>query len=61
MGPEKGLTTARLLDSKRIMATGTQPDQIKGIIKYFLSMKRGEELNTDEFDVYTKKGDEILL
>ena len=61
MGPEEGFKTARLLDSKRIMATGTQPNEIKGLIKYFLSTKQDDELKNDEFDVYTKKGDEVLL
>ena len=61
MGPKEGFKTARLLDSKRIMATGTQPNEIKGLIKYFLSTKQDGELKNDEFDVYTKKGDEVLL
>jgi len=61
MGPKKGFKAARLLDSKRIMATGTQPNEIKGLIKYFLSTKQDNELKNDEFDVYTKKGDEVLL
>jgi len=61
MGAKEGFKTARLLDSKRIMATGTQPNEIKGLIKYFLSTKQDDELKNDEFDVYTKKGDEVLL
>ena len=61
MEPKEGFKTARLLDSKRIMATGTQPNEIKGLIKYFLSTKHDDELKNDEFDVYTKKGDEVLL
>ena len=61
MGPKEGFKTAHLLDSKRIMATGTQPNEIKGLIKYFLSTKHDDELKNDEFDVYTKKGDEVLL
>ena len=61
MEPKEGFKTARLLDSKRIMATGTQPNEIKGFIKYFLSTKQNNELKNDEFDVYTKKGDEVLL
>jgi len=43
------------------MATGTQPNEIKGLIKYFLSTKQDDELKNDEFDMYTKKGDEVLL
>ena len=43
------------------MATGTQPNEIKGLIKYFLSKKQDDELKNDEFDLYTKKGDEVLL
>ena len=61
MGSKDGFKTASLLDSKLIMATGTQPNEIKGLIKYFLSTKRGDELKSDRFDVYTKKGDEVLL
>ena len=61
MGPKEGFKTAHLLDSKRIMATGTQPNQIKGLIKYFLSTKQDDEIKNNEFDVYTKKGDEVLL
>ena len=61
MGPKKSFKTANLLDSKRIMATGTQPNEIKGLIKYFLSTKQDDELKNDEFEVYTKKGDEVLL
>jgi len=61
MGPKEGFKTAHLLDSKRIMATGTQPNEIKGLIKYFLSTKQDDQLKNDEFDVYTKKGDEVLL
>ena len=54
MGPKEGFKTAQLLDSKRIMATGTQPNEIKGLIKYFLSTKQDDELKNEEFDVYTK-------
>ena len=61
MGPKEGFKTAQLLDSKRIMATGTQPNEIKGLIKYFLSTKQDDEIKNDEFDVFTKKGDEVLL
>ena len=61
MGPKEGFKTARLLDSKRIMATGTQPNQIRGLIKYFLSTKQDDEIKNDELDVFTKKGDEVLL
>ena len=61
MGPKEGFKTAQLLDSKRIMATGTQPNEIKGLIKYFLSTKQDDEIKNNEFDVYTKKGDEVLL
>ena len=61
MGPREGFKTARLLDSKRIMATGTQPNEIKGLIKYFLSTKQDDEIKNEEFDVFTKKGDEVLL
>ena len=61
MGPKDGFKIARLLDSKKIMATGTQPNEIKGLIKYFLTTKQDDELKNDEFHVYTKKGDEVLL
>ena len=61
MGSKDGFKTASLLDSKRIMATGTKPNEIKGLIKYFLSTKQEDELTSDEFNVYTKKGDEVLL
>ena len=61
MGSKDGFKTASLLHSRRIMATGTKPYEIKGLIKYFLSTKQGEELKNDRFDVYTKKGDEVLL
>ena len=61
MGPKEGFKTAQLLDSKRIMATGTQPNEIKGLIKYFLSTKQDDEIINEEFDVFTKKGDEVLL
>ncbi len=61
MGSKEGFKTASLLSSKYIMATGTNPKEIKGLIKYFLSTKQGEELKNDRFDVYTKKGDEVLL
>ena len=61
MGPKEGFKTAHLLDSKRIMATGTQPNQIQGLIKYFLSTKQDYEIKNDELDVFTKKGDEVLL
>ena len=61
MGPKEGFKTEQLLDSKLIMATGTQPNEIKGLIKYFLSTKQDDEIKNDEFDVFTKKGDEVLL
>ena len=43
------------------MATGTKPNEIKGLIKYFLAIKQEDDLTSDEFNVYTKKGDEVLL
>ena len=61
MNSKDGFKTASLLHSKRIMATGTNPKEIKGLIKYFLSTKQREDLKNDRFDVYTKKGDEVLL
>ena len=61
MGSKEGFKTASLLSSKYIMATGTNPKEIKGLIKYFLSTKQREDLKNDRFDVYTKKGDEVLL
>ena len=61
MNSKDGFKTASLLHSKRIMATGTNPKEIKGLIKYFLSTKQREDLKNDRFDVYTKRGDEVLL
>ena len=61
MGSKDAFKTASLLDSKRIMATGTKPNEIKGLIKYFLAIKQEDDLTSDEFNVYTKKGDEVLL
>ena len=61
MNSKDGFRTASLLDSKRIMATGTKPNEIKGLIKYFLCTKQEDELPGNKFDVYTKKGDEVLL
>ena len=61
MGPKEGFRTAQLLDSKRIMATGTHPNQTQGLIKYFLSIKQDDEMKNDELNVFTKKGDEVLL
>ena len=61
MSSKDGFRTASLLDSKRIMATGTKPNEIKGLIKYFLSTKQEDELTDNKFDVYTKKGDEVVL
>ena len=61
MGSKDAFNTASLLDSKQIMATGTKPNEIKGLIKYFLSTKQEDELTSDGFNVYTKKGDEVLL
>ena len=61
MGFEEGVKIASLLEAKRIMATGTQPNEIKGLIKYFLSTKQVGELKSNEFELYTKKGDEVLL
>ena len=61
MGSKDGFKTASLLESKRIMATGTKPNEIKGLIKYFLAIKQEDDLTSDEFNVYTKKGDEVLL
>ena len=61
MGSKDGFKTASLLESKRIMATGTKPNEIKGLIKYFLATKQEDDLTSDEFNVYTKKGDEVLL
>ena len=61
MNSKDGFKTASLLHSKRIMATGTNPKEIKGLIKYFLSTKQREDLKNDRFDVYAKRGDEVLL
>ena len=61
MGSKDGFKTASLLESKQIMATGTKPNEIKGLIKYFLATKQEDDLTSDEFNVYTKKGDEVLL
>ena len=58
---KEGLRIASLLGAKQIMATGTQPNEVKGLIKYFLSTNQGHELKSNEFDLYTKKGDEVLL
>ena len=43
------------------MTTGTNPNEIKGLIKYFLLTEAADELPNHEFDIYTKKGDEVLI
>ena len=63
MGLKEALKVASLLEAKKIMATGTNPQNLKGLITGTLLIKKNEtnELKKDDPHIYYTIGDEIIL
>ncbi|MFL2834400.1 MAG: MBL fold metallo-hydrolase [Alphaproteobacteria bacterium] len=63
MGLKQALKTASLLGAKKIMATGTNPKKLKGIIKRALLIKESKVNKLKEGDphIFYKSGDEVIL
>ncbi len=63
MGLKKALKVASLLEAKKIMATGTSPQKLKGLIKRMLLIKKNEIINLKEGDphIFYKSGNQVIL
>ena len=63
MSLKQALKAASLLETKKIMATGTSPQKLKGLIKKALFVKKNGTSKLKEGDphIYYKKGDEVII
>ena len=63
MGLKKALKVAKILGAKKIMATGTSPQKLKGLINKVLLIKENgiNELKEGDTQIYYKEGDEVIL
>ena len=63
MSLKQALKAASLLETKKIMATGTSPQEIKGLIKKVLFVEKNgtSKLKEGVPYIYYKKGDEVII
>ena len=63
MDLKQALKVAKILGTKKIMATGTSPLKLKGLIKKVLLIKENEidKLKEGDPHIYYKGGDEVIL
>lgn len=63
MGLDRALKTISLLEANKIMATGTNPNELKGLIKKLLMIQENEQnhLATEEVQLFLKREDEVII
>ena len=63
MDLKQALKVAKILGTKKIMATGTSPLKLKGLIKKVLLIKENEidKLKEGDPHIYYNGGDEVIL
>jgi len=63
MSLKQALKTTSFLGAKKIMATGTSPHKLKGIIKRLLLIEKNQKnkLKEDDPSIFYNSGDEVIL